>query len=85
MKLFGCVAYVQSEKRDKLDPKAVKCYFIWYGSEKYGYRCCTSEKTPPDAVKIDLYDAVLVHIRWVRSSLQPFTDAVQNRIRKDLM
>ena len=30
--------YLQSEKRDKLDPKAIKCYFIGYGCEKYGYR-----------------------------------------------
>ena len=28
-----------SEKRDKLDPKAVKCYFIGYDPENYGYRC----------------------------------------------
>ena len=38
LKIFGCVAYLQSEKRDKLDPKAIKCYFIGYGDEKYGYR-----------------------------------------------
>uniref|UniRef100_A0A803MVY2 LOB domain-containing protein n=1 Tax=Chenopodium quinoa TaxID=63459 RepID=A0A803MVY2_CHEQI len=38
LKTFGCVAYLQSEKRDKLDPKAIKCYFIGYGCEKYGYR-----------------------------------------------
>ena len=30
LKLFCCVAYVQSENRDKLDQKVVKCYFIGY-------------------------------------------------------
>ena len=32
---FGCTAYVHvdPEKRDKLDAKAVKCYFIGYGSD----------------------------------------------------
>ena len=37
---FGCTAYVHVflEKRDKLDAKAVKCYFIGYGSDLFGYR-----------------------------------------------
>ena len=37
---FGCTAYVHvdPEKRDKLDAKAVKCYFIGYGSDMFGYR-----------------------------------------------
>ena len=37
---FGCTAYVHvdPEKIDKLDVKAVKCYFIGYGSDLFGYR-----------------------------------------------
>ena len=26
------------KKRDKLDAKAMKCYFIGYGSDLFGYR-----------------------------------------------
>ena len=35
---FGCCAYVHvdPEKRDKLDAKAVKCYFIGYGFDLFG-------------------------------------------------
>jgi hypothetical protein len=31
LKVFGCIAYVHvlDEKRSKLDPKVVKCIFIW--------------------------------------------------------
>ena len=40
MRTFCCTAYVHvnPEKRDKLDAKAVKCYFIGYGSDLFGYR-----------------------------------------------
>ena len=40
LRTFGCTAYVyvDPEKRDKLDAKAVKCYFIGYGSDLFGYR-----------------------------------------------
>ena len=40
LRTFGCTAYVHvdPEKRDKLDAKAVKCYFIGYGSDMFGYR-----------------------------------------------
>ena len=40
MRTFGCTAYVHvdPEKRDKLDSKAVKCYFIGYGSDLFCYR-----------------------------------------------
>ena len=40
LRTFGCTAYVHvdPEKRDKLDAKAVKCYFIGYGSDLFGYR-----------------------------------------------
>ena len=33
LRTFDCTAYVHvnPEKRDKLDAKAVKCYFIGYG------------------------------------------------------
>ena len=40
MRNFGCTTYVHvdPEKRDKLDAKAVKCYFICYDSDLFGYR-----------------------------------------------
>ena len=40
MRTFGCIAYVHfdPEKRDKLDAKIVKYYFICYGSDLFGYR-----------------------------------------------
>ena len=40
LRTFSCTAYVHvdPEKRDKLDAKAVKCYFIGYGSDLFGYR-----------------------------------------------
>ena len=40
LRTFDCTAYVHvdPEKRDKLDAKAVKCYFIVYGSDLFGYR-----------------------------------------------
>lgn len=40
LKVFGCVSYVliDSDRRDKLDPNAIKCFFIGYGSDMYGYR-----------------------------------------------
>lgn len=40
LKFFGCVAYVHvnSNDRDKLDPKAKKCFFIGYGDDNFGYR-----------------------------------------------
>ena len=40
LQIFGCVAYVHIdlEKRDKLDAKALKCYFFGYGSDKFRYR-----------------------------------------------
>ena len=40
LRTFGCTAYVyvDPEKRDKLDAKAVECYFISYDSNMFGYR-----------------------------------------------
>ena len=40
LRIFGCTAYVHvdPEKRDKLDAKAVKCYFIGYDSDMFGYK-----------------------------------------------
>ena len=45
LKVFGCAAYVllPKEKRDKLDPKSVKTYFLGYGRNQYGYRCWNPE------------------------------------------
>ena len=39
LRTFGCTAYVHGdpEKRDKLDAKAVKCYFVGYDSYMFGY------------------------------------------------
>ena len=39
------------------------------------------KKTPPDAVKTSLSDAVWVRIRWGRNNSITNYDAVQNRIR----
>ena len=41
LRTFSCTAYVHvdPEKKDKLDAKAVKCYFIGYGFDLFGYRC----------------------------------------------
>ena len=38
LRTFGCIAYVHvdPEKRDNLDAKAVKCYFIGYGTDLFG-------------------------------------------------
>ncbi|RDX96700.1 hypothetical protein CR513_20609, partial [Mucuna pruriens] len=40
-RVFGCVAFVHSHNshRGKLDPKAVKCVFIGYPSNKKGFKC----------------------------------------------
>ena len=40
LRTFCCTAYVHvdPEKRDKLDAKAVQCYFIGYNSDLIGYR-----------------------------------------------
>lgn len=40
LKIFGCVAYVHlSDKvRDKLDAKSLKCTFIGYDGDEFGYR-----------------------------------------------
>jgi len=39
LRIFGCVSYIliDSNRRDKLNPKVRKCYFIGYGSDMYGY------------------------------------------------
>ena len=39
LKTFGCIAYVHvdSKKRDKLDAKAMKCYFIGNGYDMFVY------------------------------------------------
>ena len=36
--LLQAYVHVDPEKRDKLDAKVVKCYFIGYGSNLFGYR-----------------------------------------------
>ena len=40
LRVFGCVSYVHvdSNDRDKLDPKSRKYFFIGYGSDDFGYR-----------------------------------------------
>ena len=40
-RVFGCVAFVHIHKQNhgKLDPRAVKCVFVGYASDKKGYKC----------------------------------------------
>jgi hypothetical protein len=40
LKVFGCTAYVHisDHARGKLDPKSLKCTFIGYGGDEFGYR-----------------------------------------------
>jgi hypothetical protein len=40
-RIFGCVAFVHLHKnqRTKLDPCALRCIFLGYGSNQKGYRC----------------------------------------------
>ena len=44
--VFGCVAFVHLHKnqRTKLEPCAVRCIFLGYGTNKKGYRCYDSNK-----------------------------------------
>ena len=39
--MFGCIAYVHipSHLRNKLDPRAEKCVFVGYATNKKGYKC----------------------------------------------
>lgn len=40
-RIFGCVVYVHlhTHQRTKLDPRALKCVFVGYGSSQKGYKC----------------------------------------------
>ena len=40
LRIFGCTSYVHinSVDRTKLDPKSLKCTFIRYGVDYFGYR-----------------------------------------------
>ena len=40
-RVFGCSAFVHvhGPHRGKLDPRAIKCIFIGYASDKKGYKC----------------------------------------------
>ena len=40
-RVFGCVVYVHlhTNQRTKLEPHALKCVFVGYGSTQKGYRC----------------------------------------------
>ena len=40
LKVLDCVSYVpiNLEKRDKLDAKSRKCFFIRYGTDEFGYK-----------------------------------------------
>jgi len=60
-RVFGCVVFVHihSQFHGKLDPRAVKCIFVGYASNKKGYRCYhplsrkffTSMDVPVDEIK----------------------------------
>ena len=62
-RVFGCVVYVHLPKRErnKLEPRAVKCVFVGYGTTQKGYRCfnpvtkrlCTTMDC--DFVEIEFY------------------------------
>ncbi|PON93868.1 hypothetical protein TorRG33x02_102580 [Trema orientale] len=41
LKIFGCVAYVHlpPRERSKLDPRALKCIFLGYSSNKKAFKC----------------------------------------------
>ena len=41
LKVFGCTVYVHipNQLRNKLEPRAEKCVFIGYASNKKGYKC----------------------------------------------
>lgn len=41
LKVFGCTVFVRipNNTRSKLDPRAEKCVFIGYASNKKGYKC----------------------------------------------
>ena len=41
LKVFGCIAFVHvpNNTQTKLDPRAEKCVFIGYASNKKGYKC----------------------------------------------
>jgi len=45
-RVFGCVAFVHLHKnqRTKLEPCAVRCIFLGYGTNKKGYRCYDPNK-----------------------------------------
>jgi hypothetical protein len=40
-RVFGCVVYVHlpPRVRNKLEPRAIKCVFLGYGTTQKGYRC----------------------------------------------
>ncbi|KAF3680275.1 putative disease resistance RPP13-like protein 1-like [Capsicum annuum] len=38
LRTFGCTAYVHVDPEKRLDAKAIKCYFIGYGSDMFEYR-----------------------------------------------
>ena len=56
LKVFGCIVFVHlpNHNRSKLDPRAEKCVFISYASNKKGYKCYNTQ-TKNIYVSMDVY------------------------------
>ena len=67
---FSCVAYamIDPEKRDKLNPKSKKCYFLGHGTDLFGCRVWDGKKVFRQCV-IVFDESVLYKDRMANSSI----------------